>query len=207
MTMDTTVTEPTNDVAELLTFFKALADTNRLRIVGLLAQGSQTVEDLAAALGISNGTTSHHLTRLAAAGLVEARPEGHYRFYSLRDDHLNALAGRLLGKDALPRLAADVDLDAFDRKVLASFTDADGRILAFPAQQKKYLVLLRHVVGALEPGVRYPERALNEILKRFHEDSAQLRRSLVEFGYMEREGGGGEYWLSHAGAAVAATGV
>ncbi|MBX3144471.1 MAG: metalloregulator ArsR/SmtB family transcription factor [Trueperaceae bacterium] len=194
--MMTIETEPTTNAGELLTFFKALADPNRLRIVGLLAQESRTVEDLAAALDLSNGTTSHHLTRLASAGLVEARPDGHYRYYSLRDDHLNSLAGRLLGKDALPGLAADVDLDAFDRKVLATFLGADGRITAFPVQQKKYLVLLRHVVGALEPGVRYTERALNEILKRFNDDTATLRRTLVEFGFMEREGGGGEYWLS-----------
>lgn len=185
-----------NDNTELIAFFKALADPNRLRIVGLLAQESRTVEDLAAALNISNGTTSHHLSRLTAAGLVEARPDGHYRYYSLRDDHLNELAGRLLGKDSLPRLAEDVDLDAFDRKVLATFTDADGRITAFPVQQKKYLVLLRHVAAALEPGVRYPERTLNEVLKRFNDDTAQLRRSLVEFGFMQREGGGGEYWLA-----------
>ncbi len=194
--MMTTETAPTNDVSELLDFFKALADPNRLRIVGLLAQQSRTVEDLAAALELSNGTTSHHLNRLATAGLVEARPQGHYRFYSLRDDHLSALAGRLLGKDALPRLAADVDLDAFDRKVIATFVGADGRITAFPVQQKKLLVLLRHVAGALEPGIRYSERALNEILKRFNDDTATLRRSLVEFGFMERQGGGGEYWLS-----------
>lgn len=185
-----------NDNAELLTFFKALADSNRLRIVGLLAQESRTVEDLAAALNLSNGTTSHHLARLAAAGLVEARPVGHYRYYSLRDDHLSSLAGRLLGKDSLPRLADDVDVDAFDRKVLATFTDADGRIVAFPAQQKKYLVLLRYVLSSLERGVRYPERELNEILKRFNDDTAQLRRSLVEFGFMQREGGGGEYWVA-----------
>lgn len=188
--------------AELLSFFKALADPNRLRIVGLLAQQSLTGEDVAAALNISTGTASHHLQRLTDAGLIEARPSGHYRHYTLREDHLSALASRLLGSDKLPRLADDVDLDAFDRKVLATFVGEDGRILAFPVQRKKYEVVLRFVLGAIDPGVRYSERALNEVLKGFHEDYAQLRRSLIEFGYMEREGGGGEYWLSASGADV-----
>jgi hypothetical protein len=59
---------------------------------------------------------------------------------------------------------------------------------------KKQLVLLRHVLKAVEPGVRYAERELNEILRRFNDDTARLRRALVDHGLMEREGGGGAYW-------------
>ncbi len=44
------------------------------------------------------------------------------------------------------------------------------------------------------PGVRYSEKQVNEILGRYHKDTARLRRSLVETGLMGREGGGGEYW-------------
>lgn len=182
------------ELDELLDFFKALADPSRLRIVGLLARAPQTVEQLAAALGLSTGTTSHHLRRLAGAGLVEAQAEGYYRTYSLRDEALREKAARLLGDQALPRLAEDADLQAWERKVLQTFCDADGRITAFPAQQKKQLVLLRHVLAAFEPGVRYGERELNEILRRFNDDTARLRRALVDHGLMAREGGGGAYW-------------
>jgi hypothetical protein len=35
---------------------------------------------------------------------------------------------------------------------------------------------------------------VNKILSQFSEDTARLRRNLVEFGFMERQGGGGEYW-------------
>jgi len=186
-------TEPF-EPGELLEFFKALADTSRLRIVGLLARAPQTVEQLAAALRLSGGTTSHHLRRLAEAGLVEARAEGYYRTYSLRDEALQEKAARLLGAQALPRLAEDADVEAWERKVLQTFCDSEGRITAFPAQQKKQLVLLRHVQAAFEPGVRYGERELNEILRRFNDDTARLRRALVDHGLMAREGGGGAYW-------------
>ena len=47
-------------VAELLGFFKALADGNRLKIVGLLAQGEYTVEQLAEMLDLRPSTVSHH---------------------------------------------------------------------------------------------------------------------------------------------------
>lgn len=181
---------------ELLAFFKALADENRLKIIGLLAQQPYTVEKLAETLKLGVSTTSHHLARLAKAGLVAARTDGHYYIYSLQIDRMKNMAQRLLHEDELPRLSEDLDQDVFDRKVLANFTDREGRITAFPAQQKKYLVLLRYVLKAFEPGVRYPEKQVNEILARFNNDTAMLRRSLVEYHLMGREGGGGEYWIS-----------
>ncbi len=181
---------------ELLGFFRALADTNRLKIVGLLSQQSYTVEQLSALLELGESTVSHHLSRLADAKLVSARAEGHYSVYSLEPDTLREMARRLLRTDQLPELAVDVDKGSFDRKVLASFTGPDGRFTAFPSQQKKFLVLLRHAGAAFSAGVRYPEADVNEILLRFSDDTATLRRSLVEFGLMEREGGGGAYWLS-----------
>jgi len=178
----------------LVVFFKALADTNRLKIVGLLAQQPHTVEQLAALLGVGSPTVSHHLRKLSAVGLVEARAEGYYSVYSLCPEVLHEQAKALLGEGGLSDLAGDVDLSAFDRKVLGIFTDEDGAIRSFPGQQKKYLVLLRHVLAAFEPGVRYPEKEVNEQLSRYNADTARLRRSLVEHGLMAREGGGGAYW-------------
>lgn len=183
---------------ELLNFFKALADANRLKIVGLLAQQPTTVEGLAAALGLGASTVSHHLSKLAKAGLVSARTDGHYYIYSLETDALQAMAERLLSADELPRLSDDADLDAYDRKVLANFLDAEGRIKAFPAQEKKFQVILQHVVQAFEPGQHYTEKQVNEILGRYHKDTASLRRGLIDYRLMARQSGGGEYWRTEA---------
>lgn len=183
---------------ELLGFFKALADANRLKIVALLAGGEQPVERLAATLGLSSPTVSHHLARLSAIGLVSARAEGYYSIYRLEDGALSVVARRLLSETTLPAVAAEVELDAFDRKVLAAFLDADGRIRAFPAQRKKELAILRHVAKAFEPGRRYTEKEAGAVLRRFSADTARLRRHLVDFGLMRREGGGGSYWIEGA---------
>jgi len=179
---------------ELLEFFKALADANRLKIVGLLASQSYTVEQLAATLCLGVSTTSHHLARLAQAGLVSAHTAGHYYNYTLQTDALQSMAQRLLATDNLQKLSADADLDAYDRKVLDTFLDAEGRIKAFPAQEKKFQVVLRYVLKAFEPGARYTERQVNEILARYNDDTASLRRGLIEYKLMNREGGGGDYW-------------
>jgi DNA-binding transcriptional ArsR family regulator len=183
---------------ELLDFFKALADANRLKIVGFLAQRPYTVEELAEALGLSVSTTSHHLSYLHRTGLVSARSSGHYAIYSLEIQALQEKARHLLQPETLASLSQPVadSLPAYDRKVLSTFLDAEGRIIAFPAQEKKYQVLLRHVAQVFEPDVRYAEKQVNEILSRFNDDTASLRRGLIEYNFMQREGGGGAYWRS-----------
>ncbi len=179
---------------DLLQFFKLLGEPSRLRIVGILAQRPHTVEQMAGALGIGVSTVSHHLSRLSAAGLVGARAEGHYSVYSLNTDILTSMARTLLKEVEVPRSQEESTLEAFDRKVLETFTTPEGRIKSFPVQEKKFLVLLRHVLKAFEPGVRYTEKRVNQILANFNEDTAKLRRALVDYRFMDREGGGGKYW-------------
>ena len=182
-------------IVELLSFFKALADENRLKIIGLLAGQPSTVENLAKSLALGASTVSHHLAKLSKAGLVSARAEGHYYYYSLNVDALQEKARRLLREESLPRLSEETSGDAFEKKVFDTFLDEDGRIKAMPAQEKKYLVLLRHLSKAFEPGIRYTEKQVNEILLRFNEDTALLRRDLVDYKFMDRESGGKSYWL------------
>jgi predicted transcriptional regulator len=191
--METTMT--TDPTEALLSFFKALADANRLRIVGLLAQGERGVEELAAALDLRPSTVSHHLARLAEAGLVVSRAEGHFHLYSLDLAALEGNAKRLLARDELRTLAGpSTDGDAWERKVLSTFTDAEGRITQFPMQRKKFEVLLRYVARDLEPGVDYSERELNTLLLRYSADTATLRRGLVDHRILDREPGGARYW-------------
>lgn len=180
---------------ELLNFFRALADRNRLKIIGLLSQQEHSVEQLSAFLEVGAPTVSHHLSRLSEVGLVRARADGHCSMYSLNLEALSEMAQRLLNTDRLPALAEGVDRNSFDRKVLANFVAPDGRILAFPAQQKKLLVLLRYILKEFDPEVRYSEKTMNKILSRYNDDTARLRRSLVMFGFMDRDPGGGDYWL------------
>lgn len=176
----------------LLAFFKALADANRLKILGLLARQEHTVEELAAMLALRPSTVSHHLSRLAEAALVSARAEGYYSVYRLETHALEETAARLLSRDTLPAIAADVDTDAFDRKVWRDYTLPDGRLKTIPAQPKKLRAVLHHLVRSFEPDRRYTEKRVNQILKRFHDDTATLRRELVGSHLLARERG--EYW-------------
>lgn len=186
---------PTSQSEELLAFFKALSDANRLKIVGLLAQGSYSVEELAAMLDLRPSTVSHHLSRLSEVGLVSARAESYYNMYQLETDALQSMAQRLLSRETLPEVAAEVDMDAYDRQVIKNYTLPDGRLKRIPAKQRKFEAILRYVVRSFEPGAQYTEKQVNEALGQYHEDTAALRRGLIEYQMMGRETDGTLYWL------------
>jgi hypothetical protein len=62
----------------------------------------------------------------------------------------------------------------------------NGRLLAMPAAYGKRRVVLDHLAGLFEPGRRYPEPEVNELLGRYHPDYAMLRRYLVDDGFLDR---------------------
>jgi predicted transcriptional regulator len=179
---------------ELVSFFKALADSSRLKIVGLLAEKPYSVEELAALLQLKPSTVSHHLSRLTKAGLVNMHAESYYSVYQLDQKMLEEKSRSLFSQEELSSVASEVDADAYDNKIVRDFTTRAGRLKTIPAQRKKLEAVLRHIVKAFEIGKMYSEKNVNEILSRYHEDTATLRRELIGYGLMEREGGGGEYW-------------
>jgi predicted transcriptional regulator len=189
--------ESNAEFEELLGFFKALGDEKRLKIVGLLAQKSLCVEELAAILGLSAATVSHHLRKLVDAGLVEASAEGYYNVYSLRAETLREMSKRFLSAETFQETARVLDLGSYDRKVLRDYLE-DGRLKTIPAQRKKRDVILRYILQEFEPSRRYAESEVNEIISRFHEDYATIRREFIMRRMMDREGGGGDYWRIEA---------
>ncbi len=82
-----------------------------------------------------------------------------------------------------------------DEKVLGTFLDKHGRLVAIPARAGKRRVILEHIVCAFEPGVRYSEREIDAALRAFYEqDWVSLRRYLIDAGLMDRADG--QYWRS-----------
>ena len=179
---------------ELVTFFKALSDANRLKIIGLLAQQPYSVEELAALLNLKASTVSHHLAKLSQVGLVSAKTESYYNVYLLDENALEAKSRGIFSQENLAASVADIDAGAYDNKVVKDFVHKDGSLKTIPAQRKKLEAILRYVVKAFEVNKRYSEKKVNEILSGYHEDTATLRRELVGYGLIKREGGGGEYW-------------
>lgn len=72
------------------------------------------------------------------------------------------------------------------RKVLNSYLQR-GRLQVLPRGGTKRSLLLAYLATAFEPGVRYPETEVNEIVGVWHPDVAALRRYLVDEGLLARQ--------------------
>jgi hypothetical protein len=80
------------------------------------------------------------------------------------------------------------------KKILDTFVK-DGRLVAMPARAGKRRVVLEHIAREFEPGVKFTEKEVDAVLRRFYEeDYVSLRRYLIDAGLMERADG--LYWRS-----------
>ena len=72
-------------LGDMETFFMALADKTRLRLLNLMRDEEICVCFFAEVIGDSQPKISRHLAYLRNAGLVEARRDGKWMHYSIRD--------------------------------------------------------------------------------------------------------------------------
>jgi hypothetical protein len=170
----------------VLRFFKTLADESRLRILGILAGGERSVDDLAAVLDLRAPTVSHHLARHRELGLVTMRADGNTHLYRLDADALRAISRDVLSFERVAGFADDLEAEAWQRKVLRDFFEGE-RLKEIPASRKKRSVVLQWLASRFSPDVRYREVEVNELLARHHPDTATLRRELVGAGLLQRE--------------------
>jgi len=176
---------------EILSFVKAMASAERLRIVGLLSQGSKSAVDVASALGVHPSDVTRHLDQLTASGVV-SEADG---IYDLNEKAIESLArGQFEGKR--PVYEAKEEDDTV-RKVLKNYLKADGSLKQLPPIGNKLLIILNFIVDAFDFDSNYTEKEVNTILRRFHVDTAALRRYLVDEGLMARESDGTRYWKVH----------
>lgn len=96
---------------DLLAGLRAVAETTRLRLLHLCAQGELTVSELTEILGQSQPRVSRHLKLMCEAGLLDRFREGAFVFYRVAQDTPGGeLAGRLL--ELMPAGDSVLALDA-----------------------------------------------------------------------------------------------
>jgi DNA-binding transcriptional ArsR family regulator len=72
-------------------FFTVLSDPARLRIVETMKAGERSVGDIVDCMSIHQSGVSRHLRILSEAGIVQMRPAGQKRLYSLRKEAFDEL--------------------------------------------------------------------------------------------------------------------
>lgn len=74
----------TDAAIDLASFFMALADGTRLRLLNLMRDGEVCVCFFTEVLGVSQPKVSRHLAYLRNAGIVDARRDGKWMHYRIR---------------------------------------------------------------------------------------------------------------------------
>lgn len=177
-----------NDIAPLIAVAGALLDLDRLRIVAALAGQPANRVQLNEATGINMRDLLRHIENLQQVGLVKLsdpapRNPDHYSPYELNlkafSDARRAM-GKYKGVKPRPTDAREMTLDTYMR---------GGKIQSLPRKHEQLIVILEEVARKFEPEKQYTEREVNVILEELNEDYCTVRRSLVDYGYMTRNGG------------------
>ena len=170
------------DAARLLGL---LADPARRRVVAALILEAGTREGLVARTQLPTRAVVEALARLQSAGLVVEGPDGALVVL----EEAFPQASRALPRPA--RVSEHPDAPPDRRRVLDT-SIRDGRLVQMPAKRSHRRILLEEVVQRFEVGRHYTEREVNASLARLSDDTATLRRYLVDEGLMDR--GDGKYW-------------
>jgi hypothetical protein len=174
---------------EMLAFVKAMSSAERLRVVGVLARGRATQAEIAEQLHVPVRDVFNHLAFLVNVGVIREE-DG---FYELDEKAIETLArGQFEGKRPIYEAQEEKQEDV--RKVLKAYLNADGTIKQIPQEGKKLLIILNYVIDAFAFDATYTEKEVNTILRRFHVDTASLRRAFVDHGFLARESDGTKYW-------------
>ncbi|MFD0312768.1 DUF2087 domain-containing protein [Streptomyces flavalbus] len=165
------------------------ADEKRVRAFAAVALGATTPAAVASRAELSAKDAAVALLRLQERQVVTRDGAGltvAYRYLRQRAREGAASApGEEFG-------SGDAQVDA----VLRTFV-RDGRLVGLPAQWTRKKLVLRYVAErAFEPGVDYPEAAVNDRLRAWCEggtlDHVTLRRYLVDLHHLHRREG--VYW-------------
>jgi ArsR family transcriptional regulator len=175
---------------EMLDFVKALSETDRLRIVGLLTRKPMPAAEIAQAMNLPLQDIIRHLFHLEHGNIILRSVDG---IYSLDNEGLENLV-RHQFEGTNPSYLPDSTMKEDARKVLAGHLNPDGTIKQIPVQAGKLKVILDYVINAFEPEKNHTEKEVNIILARFNKDTAGLRRYLVDAGMLKRERDGSRYW-------------
>ncbi|MFC7321341.1 metalloregulator ArsR/SmtB family transcription factor [Halobacillus campisalis] len=175
---------------KMISFYKAIGDPTRIRIVSLLKSGPLHGQAIAHKLGLRPPTITHHLKKLRDTGILYSRRDKNTIYFYLDAKRLEFMATAILRLGDDPLKQEEMYMSETDQlKVMRSFISREGKLTRIPSQLKKKLVVLSYFVQGFEHGKLYTEQEVNEYVLTFHEDYAAIRREWVMHQFMYREQG------------------
>jgi hypothetical protein len=175
----------------LVAFHKTMGDPARIRIIALLSNGPLHGQAIAGKLGLTPPTITHHLNKLKAINSIYQRRDKNTIYYYVNESVIKQQAKVLINlfdkKEG--EMEEMLEMHNEKQKVIENFITKEGKLKNIPAQRKKKLFIFEHIASGLKMGKKYPEKELNEYIKKFHEDYATIRREFIINHFMYRENG------------------
>ena len=91
MAKKTAGTPDENTLIDLSELFKIFGDSTRIKILFTLLEGERSVNEIAAALNMTQSAISHQLRILKTSRLIKAERDGKLSIYSLADSHVASI--------------------------------------------------------------------------------------------------------------------
>lgn len=76
-------------LSKVASFYKALSDSTRIKIVNLLEKSELCVCDISVILNMTKSAISHQLKYLRKLNLIKSRKQGKEIWYTLADEHVS----------------------------------------------------------------------------------------------------------------------
>jgi len=171
----------------IVAFHKTIGDPTRIKIMALLANKAWNGQALAQKLGLSAPTITHHLKKLREINVVYERRDKNTIYFYLNKSVLNQQIAAISG---LLEMEVDAEIGVShdeEKAIIKNFFTPEGKLKNIPAQQKKKLVVFRHMIKGLKIGEKYEEKEINEYIAQFFDDYATIRREFIIHHFMYRE--------------------
>lgn len=166
--------------ATLVNLGKLLLDTDRLKILGALAQQPCSAAHLQRQLAVER--VQVHLHKLAEIGLVRKQMTAGEERYSLDQAQLFKWKKQLFARNEANQPQSSEEKD------LAKFIKGE-RLVQLPVAPAKLRLVLAWLVERFETGATYSEKQVNERLQGHTIDHVTLRRLLIDHRLLVRESG------------------
>lgn len=166
-------------IEAMMTFLQAAGQRERLQLLGILAENTAAVPELARRMGVKETAVLQHLNRLKQANLVTETAPYTYQLNQSGLEQINRTVfhrGDSAGQETLRQ------------RVLRHYTDGP-RLKKLPENEAELREIACWLAELFDTGISYPEKQVNERLVQAHPDYAEMRRLLVDCGFMTRSRG------------------
>lgn len=168
-----------HQIEALVTFLQAAGQQERLQILGILAERPTTVPELAKRTGLKETAVLKHIGRLQKADLLETTAPSTYQLDNKALEQINQVVFQR---------GDSQNKETVRQRVLRHYTDG-ASLMRLPDNEAELIEILSWLAELFQLKMSYPEQVVNVLIHQAHPDHAQMRRLLVDYGFLTRSRG------------------